>query len=282
MKKNKIEIVKASGDRVDYNPQKLRNSLERARATEEVIETIIAKIESSLYTGITTKEIYIKAFELLKQGGNHTAARYKLKNAIFELGPTGFPFEKFVAQILQTEGYKASVGVIMNGSCVSHEVDVLAEKENLFYMIECKFHNEIGITSNVKTPLYIQSRFKDLEAELKKSPKHKSKIHKAWIITNTRFTEDAIKYSNCVGIKLLSWDYPKSGSLKDKIDNSGLHPITCLTTITTEEKQQLLEKNKLFSMDICNNPSLLKEIKISDSRQEKILSEAQGLCGIKT
>jgi hypothetical protein len=80
-----------------------------------------------------------------------------------ELGPSGFPFEKYVAEILKYQGYRVEVGVIVEGFCVKHEVDIIAEKEAKHFMIECKFHNQPGTFCDVKIPLYINSRFLDIE-----------------------------------------------------------------------------------------------------------------------
>ena len=73
-------------------------------------------------------------------------------------------------------------------------------------------------------------------------------------------------------------DYPYNGSLKERIDQSGLHPITSLTTLTKNEKQQLLDKDIVLCMDLCNQPKLLKSVGISEKRQKKVLQEAHELC----
>lgn len=275
---NPVSIIKSSGEKVVFNPDKLRSSLQRSGANEDTIQEIIDKVSGSLYDEITTKEIYKKAFGLLRKSSRPTAARYKLKRAIMELGPTGFPFEKFIGAVLSHEGFRTSVGVIVKGHCVSHEVDVVAEKDNKHFMVECKFHNDPGKFSDVKVPLYIQSRFKDIEALWEKQPGHETKFHQGWIVTNTRFTTDAIQYANCMGLYLLSWDYPNENNLKERIDRSRLHSITCLTTMTNYEKQKLLDKEFVLCIDLCKNPEVLNWIGISKQRQKNILREAGELC----
>ncbi len=279
MQNKNIEIIKMTGEKAMFDSSKLKHSLERSGATDVVIQKVVNEVVASLYNGITTKEIYKKAFGLLrKTSPPSTAARYKLKNAIMELGPTGFPFEKFVGAILSYEGFQTQVGVIVKGHCVNHEVDVIAKKDNQHFMVECKFHSDAGRFCNVKIPLYIQSRFKDVEAVWEKQPSHENRFHQGWVVTNTRFSSDAIQYGKCVGLYLLSWDYPYNGSLKERIDQSGLHPITSLTTLTKNEKQQLLDKDIVLCMDLCNQPKLLKSVGISEKRQKKVLQEAHELC----
>lgn len=266
-----------SGEKAEFDESKLRRSLERSGASDLIINQIIDEITTILYEGITTKEIYKKAFELLRKSSRPTAARYKLKKAISELGPTGYPFEQFVGEILRRQGYEVEVGITVQGHCVKHEVDVVAEKDTQHFMVECKFHNQ-GQRCDVKVPLYIYSRFRDVEKQWKKRAGHDTKFHQGWIFTNTRFTSDAVQYGSCSGLRLVGWDYPKKGSLKERIDISGLHPITCLTTLSKREKQKLLSMNVVLSKEICNHPELLPEIGIKGSRLKKISNEARELC----
>ena len=92
------------------------------------------------------------------------ASKYKLKKAIYELGPTGYPFENFISAILKYSGYKTTTGEILQGICIKHEIDVLAHKNGDTTMIECKFHGEQGYNCNVKVPLYINSRYQDVKS----------------------------------------------------------------------------------------------------------------------
>jgi hypothetical protein len=276
---NRIIITKSSGDLVDFDEKKLRFSLQRSKADTLVIEDIISEIKNQLYPNIKTKEIYKKAFELLKKYSRPTAARYKLKKAIMELGPTGFPFEQFVGALFRKDGYIVNVGVMVQGKCVTHEVDVIAEKNEEIIMVECKFKIDQNAQNNVKVPLYIHARFNDIADHWNNQSFNKSPITKGWIVTNTRFTTDALQYGNCSGLTLIGWDYPKKGSLKDRIDKSGLHPITCLTSITIQEKKKLLDLDTVLAIDLCKNEHLLVEIGITNSsKQQLIIAEAKALC----
>ena len=123
-----IEIIKSSGQKVKFSLTKLRRSLQRSGADETLVSQIVDQVRDELYQGISTKEIYNRAFTLLKRKKSVFASKYKLKKAIYELGPTGFPFEKFVAAILEYSGYSTEVGKVIQGDCVKHEVDVFAKK----------------------------------------------------------------------------------------------------------------------------------------------------------
>ena len=202
MKKENLQIVKSSGDKVDFSISKLRSSLYRSGADELTVDNIINVVRDELYQGISTKEIYNRAFALLKKSKSIYASKYKLKKAIYELGPTGFPFENFIGALLEYSGYQVEVGKIMQGKCVSHEVDVIASKNEQHIVAECKFHSEKTTTCNVKIPLYINSRYRDIIDQYKNTSKCPNEC---WVVTNTRFTADALTYGKCSGLYLLAW-----------------------------------------------------------------------------
>lgn len=273
-----INITKASGQKVPFNKGKLKQSLLRSGATNEMADKIANEVIEMLVEGMSTRKIYKTAFRLLRNVSRPIAARYKLKQAIMELGPSGFPFEQFIGELLKHQGYKTQVGVIVKGHCVNHEVDVIAEKDKYHFMIECKFHNQQGYVCDVKIPLYIQSRFLDVETAWKQIDGHAEKFHQGWVVTNTRFTEDAAQYGRCMNMNLVGWDYPPNNALKDWIDDSGLHPVTCLTTLTQNEKQQLLDKNIVLCKTMHHNHVLLQNIGIKQPRLQKVMDECSALC----
>ena len=273
-----MEVTKTNGEIVEFKSNKLSYSLKKAGASEKLITEIVDHIKTSLFDKMTTKEIYMQAFKLLKQKDPPKAARYKLKKAIMELGETVYPFEKFVGELLKAEGFTVKVGVIVKGKCVTHEVDVIAEKDNLHFMCECKFHKWPKRHCDVKIPLYIQSRFKDVEAEWQKKVGHQIKFHQGWIFTNTRFTSDATQYAECSGLRLVSWDYPKANGIKDRIDKTGVHPITCLTTISHKETVKLIENDIVTCKKLCERPEVLADINIGPKRQNDIIREAKMVC----
>ena len=275
---NRINIIKANGEKVLFQIEKLINSLEKSGADKMIIDQIVKDIERVLYDGMTTKKIYQMAFKMLKVKSRVSASKYKLKKALMELGPTGFPFEKLVGKIMEQEGFKTKVGVIVQGNCVQHEVDVIALKGNNHYMIECKYHGDQGRFCNVKIPLYINSRFLDVEKQWERQKGHEAKLHKGGLYTNTRFTTDAIQYGKCVGLLMTSWDYPKGDGLKDRIDKSGLYPLTALTTLTKVEKTKLLDTGIVLCKELHENPSLLEKIGVPKPRHKTILEDSEKLC----
>jgi len=273
-----MRVTKYSGEVVKFDVEKLKKSLTKSDANADAVIAVLDLIKKELYDGITTKKIYKLAFQYLKKFSNVHAAKYNLKAAVFALGPAGFYFEKFVAKIFEQENYNIVLNVTLHGKCVSHEIDIIVNKNNITSIIECKFHGNQESKTDVKIPMYILSRFNDVKEQDCNLFNDPSVISACWIVTNSKFTEDAVQFANCSNLNLLSWNYPENNSLKDKIDNFKLYPITALTTITQSEKDKLLAQNVILVKDVIFNVKLLQTLQISASRIKNIMLEANQLC----
>lgn len=273
-----MKVIKHSGHVVPFDIEKLKLSLQKSGAAPDLIKESLVQIQNQIYEGITTKEIYKLAFAILKKASSGNAARYNLRYALQMLGPAGFFFEKFISRLYAAEGYKTKINLTLQGKCVSHEVDVAVKKENKIWMVECKFHSSREGASDVKVPMYILSRFNDLKSKQHTIFNGSDTISSCIIVTNNRFTKDAETFAACSGINLLSWDYPKNDSIKNKIDKGSLYPITCLTTLSIAEKEKLLILDQLLVKDLINNSKSLYKIGISENRIRNVLKEASQIC----
>lgn len=277
---NKVVVVKKiSGDLEAFSLQKLSKSLQNSGASSQDIEKIVEAIQPELFDGISSNLIYKKAFALLKKCNRVSASKYSLKRAIFELGPTGFPFERLISALLKQKGYKTKIGEILKGECITHEIDVLAEKDGNVFTVECKFHKNPANISNVKIPLYINSRFLDVQKVWNNSGKS-THLKQGWLVTNTRFTKDAIDYAKCVDLTMLSWDYPPNNGIKNNVDKYGLYPITTLTSLTKKEKTLLIEKDIILVKEISKNPNSLNHLSFSEKQKAVVLAEVHKLCNL--
>ena len=274
-----MKVRKTTKELQDFDPEKLSRSLQQAGATEAVANDILWEIERTLYEGISTRKIYRKAFQMLKKRSKPIAARYQLGKAIMDLGPSGYPFEQFVSELFKADGYRVQVGQTLPGRCVTHEVDVLAEKTGERHFVECKFHSSHHYKISVQIPLYVNARFHDLAAAWRKEDGMEGVKFQGWLFTNTKFTEDAARYGVCSGLQLCGWRFPKGNSLEDWVERAGLHPISCMTTLTKAEKQALFGQRVVLARELCRFPDWLKNIHISGERREAVLKEARILCG---
>jgi len=275
-----MKVTKFSGEVAVFDEEKLKKSLSKSGARQEAVDNVITAIEKELYEGIPTKKIYKLAFQQLKKVSNVHAAKYNLRSAIQALGPAGFYFEKFIARLFEIEGYETITNKSLQGKCVRHEVDVILKKEDRISMVECKFHGSQDAKTDVKVPMYILSRFNDLKVEPYPLFNNEVIIENCWIITNNRFTEDAIQFATCSNLKLLSWNYPPHASLKNKIDNYNIYPVTALTTLTIAEKDKLLTQNIITARDLIASSDVLHKIQLSPNRIKNVLKESNQLCNL--
>jgi hypothetical protein len=263
---NGIFVAKADGTSELYDPQKLVASLRRAGAAQDVAEAISRDIEKELWSGISTQEIYSRAFQRLREHRHAVAARYSLKRAVLDFGPSGFPFESYIAELYRKEGWSAKVDQIIQGKCVDHEVDVVMSKGDEMIFAEAKFHNAAGFKTDLKVVLYVKARVEDIGRG------------RGLVVTNTKFTSKAIQYSECAGLELLSWDYPQHHTLHERIDRAGLYPVTALTTLTTHEKTALLSDRVVLCNDLPENTTALEHAGIIGGRADVVLEEVGALC----
>lgn len=275
-----FDVIKATGESEKFKLSKLKRSLANAGAQPTAIKSVIDHLEEKGFfrDGITTQKIYREAYRLIKKQSKRVAGHYKLKEALLELGPSGYPFEQLISEIFKALGYQAEVGKIVQGHCVSHEIDVIAKDAKEVLIMECKFHNRKDHHCNVTIPLYVQSRFLDVVESRKSSLGAEKKNLLGYVVTNTRFTQDAIDYATCKNLKLLSWDYPKDQGLRSLLAKTNLYPITALSSVTKKEKTMLLDHHIVHCLQLLENSEVLEKLCFSHVKKQLILSEAEDLC----
>ena len=270
---NNIYVIKMNGVREIFDPSKLHNSLARSGAKEEVIEEILKTINKKVKDGMTTSEIYRLAFSFLHKEQKKTAFRYSLRRAVNELGPTGFGFEKFVAEIFKARGYQVKTDQIVRGYCVDHEVDVVAWDDRNLLMCEAKFHNDIGLKSDVKVALYVEARMEDLAAVTHDgygAPGRK--MTEGWLITNTKFSSAAIQYGMCKNLKMVGWNFPQITNLHSMIEVTKTIPITVLQSLNLQDKQSLIQQGIVLCKQIDSENTLIRA-GIAKSKIPAVLTE---------
>jgi hypothetical protein len=274
-KKRSVLVTKLSGQKEYFSEHKLIRSLESSGVPGRDAREIIGKIYDQLYPGINTEELYRIAFSSLKRRNTPLAARYSLKKAIAQLGPTGFPFERVVGSVLSGQGFRVEFDITVAGVHISHEIDVLAIKQRRRIFAECKFHNRLDNKCDVKVALYVQARAVDI-LDAAKGPR--DEFH---LFTNTRFTTDAIRYGEGVGLKLTGWDYPEGAGLKRMIEKFRAHPVTCLTTLSAWDKKWLLERRIVLARELLENLPALHQLGWRDRDLANVRREIEELLSME-
>lgn len=267
---SQVMVVKHDGAKEPYDENKIRASASRVGVPITLQNQMISAVRSRLYDGIKTQDIFTIIQSYLRTSPSpYLASKYNLKSALTELGPSGYPFEQFVANLLQAKDYDVRTNEVWAGGCVTHEIDVIATKRQTTWTIEAKFHKNESQRTDVRVALYIYARYLDLKAGWQGSGELMP-----WIVTNTRFSTDAIKYARCQNIKLTSWGYPNGDGIMDMIETTSLHPLTMLESLSPSEKKFLIANHLLFVKDLVEpaNAHLLPAHK-----KDYILDEARGV-----
>ncbi len=274
----KMKITKASGAVEVIKPEKLRASLIRSGAEDHQADEIIKRVLDEIQPYTSTRKIYRLARKYLRKINHPSALRYALKQALFKLGPTGYPFEEYYSALMSNIGYKTETGRIVKGRCVNHEVDVFALNNKEISLVECKYHNRPGIAVDVKVAMYIHSRFRDLAPSMKK--KYPDRKFTGWLVTNTRFTSDAMQYAQCNGLHIKSWRYPDKTSLEHMIEDKRLYPVTIISGIRSGLAKKLIQKNIILLKDLVDMSlaDISNMLSLTDKKADALKKQAQELC----
>lgn len=273
-------IVKADGSSEVFDPARLVMSLRRSGAGAYAAQHIAETITSTIAPSTSSKEIYTRAFTLLRKEARPVAARYALRRALLELGPSGHPFEDFISHLYRAEGWQVETRKTIRGKCVPHEVDLYAShtEQNVYLAAELKYHNDPGYKTDVKVALYAKSRFDDIfscDAAVRACP-----IDRGLLVTNTKFTSEAIAYAECTGVELLGWGYPSDDNLFMRMSRAKVYPITTLTGLSRGEKRLLIEHGVIAVDDIVKDRRTLDALHLTSERVGELLAEAEGLLAL--
>ncbi len=270
-------VIKSDGEEQKFSPFKLRRSLRRAGVDAQTIDDIVADVSKGRGK-VTTNDIHKKTYKKLVKCDRPMAARYNLKRALSELGPSGYPFEQFFSRLLEAKGYDVVTNKIVRGMCVSHEVDVLGTKDKKHFVFECKFHNRTRYKSDIQTVLYMKARYDDIRARWEQRESTKDHIHKVWIVTNTQFTSEARRYARCASVGLMAWRQPAGHSLAEMIEETGLHPITALTSLTKKQKAYIVSHDLVLCREAESKRNVLIRAGVRGDKLKRVIREAEEIC----
>lgn len=267
-----MKLVKDNGEETDFDRGRFKSSLMKSGASEAQVDYVLKDIEQRMHDGMSTRKLYQWAHQLLQSYSSAFAARYSLKQALIKLGPAGYYFEKWLAKFLTHLGYRTMHNLHIEGHSVTHEADVIAERNGELVWIECKFRNTGDTKISVTTPMYVLSRVKDISDKKYRFWGKEMEFTGGMLVTNSYFTNDSIAFSEYYGLGLLSWDHPKGESIKNLVDRRGLYPITCLTTLTEQQISVLLSKNIILVKELKER---ISETGLNDT--VKLQAEIDGL-----
>ena len=278
-----VFVINSREEKEKFSFQKVYKSALRAGAGKGLAREIAKIIQSDVFSGMRTSDIYKRVRKLLARKNSNAGLRFSLKQAIKKLGPTGFPFEKYVGQMFEEMGFEVRLNQLLSGKCVQgYEIDFLAEKDNILYIGECKYRNLQSNRVDTNVVLANHSRFLDiLSGAFLMSGKYKNFDKKTIIVTNTKFTSRAKQYAKCVDTKLLGWKEPKNNGLENIIEKQKFYPITILPSLKSHVKEAFVSQKMMLARDVLRiNPQRFsKKFKIPLNNLKPLIKQAKILLG---
>jgi len=250
-----IFVTKADGKKELFDREKVVRTCLRMGAARQVAETVAKKIETSLYDGIETQKILQMIFRQLSRHEPVVKHKIDLRKAL-SLMKSKPDFEFFIRALLSEHGYEVTPNQILNGKCVEHEVDAIARKDGLTYIVEVKHHSNYHVLTGLDVSRVARAVFEDVTEgfELRLNS---LKIDKAMIVCNTKFSEHAERYAECRGIKNIGWNSPPDLNIQTMITEKKLYPITYLKGLTIKTTERLTQAGII----------LLKQLTAKDPRE---------------
>src|SRR3989338_3290753 len=280
----RMKITKSPGERVEYDEEKVRQSMLRSKAKPDVIEHVLARTKKKLHEGMTTSELYHLIYKELHKRDYCSACRYDLRQALFRLGPAGFKFEQYVAAILRARGGDAFLPEgDLEGACVWHEVDVVIKDGERDVMIEAKFRNDAKHYVNLKDTMATWARYLDLQ-DAARMGKNTPSFDEVWIMTNARFSDRSRQFGACKGMKLIGWSYPKEESFEHLVDHHALYPVTSIGDLSTAELEALARANILLCQDMgrFSLQELIEKTALPQKRLQALVHTCQEITSVET
>lgn len=273
-----MEVVKTTGEKEEFSPSKLCLSIRKAGAPRDLADSICKTVGQKVNPNESTTAIFRKALKYLVREDMSVAARYSLRRGIEALGPAGFIFEQYFETVLQAYEFKTKRNVILKGKCVTHEIDVIASEGTKRFLIEAKYHNDPNLKTHVDVIMYADARLIDI-VKNESASNQKKYEYAMWVVTNTKFTDAAIQYAKCRGIRLTGWNYPRGASLEDVIADKKLYPVTVLPSLPKLLLPELAKKNIILAQDLLTYSAedLVASFSVSIEVAKQLVKEVQGI-----
>ena len=278
-----MEVVKHNGEREEFSDEKVMRSMLRTGIPKQEAQLVLERVKTKIHDGITTAKLYHIVRDEMKDGARACfSCRYSLREAILKLGPAGFKFEKYVASILNAMGYKAYLPEQeLVGSCVMHEVDIIAEKDGKRHFIEVKFRNEYSDYVDLKNVMAAWARFLDL-CDAEASGKSREHFDDPWLVTNAQFSDRGEQFGTCKGMHLLGWKTPRNGkTFMQIVDDKKMYPVTVMHNLSNHELAMLSRANWMLCSELAEQDpeDVSRRVEVSRDRAEHLVEMAGEVVG---
>ena len=260
-----VYVTKADGSKQLFDKEKIVQTCQRMGANRDVAIQVAQEVEKNLYPNITTQQILQIIFAVMSKNKPAVKHLFDLKQGISLMEPKP-EFEVFVRVLLAHNGFQVKPNAILRGLCGEHEVDAIATKDGLTYLVEAKHHSNYHALTGLDESRIARAIIEDVTdgytnggAEIR--------IDRAMIVTNTRYSEHAVNYGRCRGILQVGWASPEGLGLRDMVEKHKLVPLSCLRGISTDTRLRLVEAGIVLIKQLLEQDSYYLERRIGLSHK---------------
>jgi Holliday junction resolvase-like predicted endonuclease len=244
-------------------------------ASRRIAEEVAGRVEDRLYDGIPTRKILQLAFRLLRKYKPAIRHILDLRRGLSLMGSKP-EFESFVQVLLARNGFEVAPNRIITGRCVEHEVDAIAKKDDVTYFVEAKHHVSYHTPTGLDESRIARAILEDVTEGLELG-RSSLRIDRAMIVTNTRYSEHAMRYGECRNILQIGWRSPANLSLQNLIEEKNLYPLSCLRGLKNESRTKLVNSGVVLIEQLFeeNLSSLARRTGIQKETLKQIIEKAK-------
>ncbi len=270
-----VYLTKADGSKQLFHIDKVVRTCLRMGASSQLAFQIAQKVENRVYDGMPTKTVLQLIFRFMRKHKPSVGYLFDLRKGLSQMGSKP-EFEVFVRVLLEHHGFEVESNKILKGRCVEHEVDAIAKKDGVTYFVEAKHHLSYHAFTGLDESRIARAILEDVSEGYAMGTIN-FKIDKAMIVTNTRYSEHAIKYGQCRDITQIGWNYPANEGLENMIEEKSLHPLSCLRGLRNEDRLKLAESGFVLIRQILaeNQGALAKKTGLRRELAGEIIEKAQ-------
>ncbi len=271
-----LTIIKSSGKEQLFSQEKIVQSVQRAGIDKGAAEKISQNIAKRVYANIPSANIHNLVLEELEKHNRTSRFIYDLRRAVAMMDPRNF--EVYIKKVLEAYGYSCRWDVLIMGASVEHQIDIVAEKGNEKFLVECKHHYDYHKMSGLGCVLQVQARLEDVRDGFRQG-KNIHNFSQSWLVNNTLFSEHARVYASAKNIRLSGWHYQGAESLESLIESLRVYPAAILGI------NQYLE-NRLAAIGVFTVQDLLDSAKRPESvlgaaAAQKMIDDAKDILAYK-
>lgn len=270
-----VSVRKADGFSQLFDREKVVRTCMRMGASRQLALEVAEKVECRVYEGTPTAKVLQLIFRFMNKEKPGVAQLFDLRKGL-SLMVSKPEFEVFVRVLLTHHGFEVSSNQILKGRCGEHEVDAIARKEGVTYFVEAKHHLSYHALTGLDESRIARAVLEDVSEGFQMGNAD-SKMDNAMIVTNTRYSEHAIRYGACRGLLQIGWNFPPSRGLENMIEEKKLHPLSCLRGLRVEDRLRLADFGFVFIKQLLDEDeiALARKTGLKHDTIREIMEKAQ-------